>query len=310
MTRAGLAPRVVAVRRFNRFYTRQIGLLNEGFLQSRFSLTQVRILYELAHGHGPTATDLVDALGIDAGYLSRTLKALAGQGLVARERSASDGRRAHLSLTPRGKQRFAVLEARQRREVAALLERLPARGQQRLVGGMRAVEEALAGRPEPEGAPYRLRGPRPGDMGWVVHRHGALYAQEYGWNAEFEGLVAEIVVKFVRSYDPRRERCWIAERDGEIAGFVFLVKKSATVAQLRMLIVEPWARGLGLGRRLVHECTVFARAKGYRKITLWTQSNLVAARGIYRKEGYRMVHSAQHHSFGHDLTEEVWDLEL
>lgn len=310
MARAGLAQRVAAVRRFNRFYTRQIGLLNEGFLQSPFSLAQVRILYELAHGQGPTATDLVDALGLDPGYLSRTLKGLARQGLVARERSASDGRRAHLSLTRKGKERFAVLEARQGREVAALLERLPVGVQERLVSGMGRVADALGGRPEPGGVPYRLRHPRPGDMGWVIHRHGALYAQEYGWNAEFEALVAEIVVRFMRRYDPRHERCWIAERQGEIAGFVFLVKKSPTVARLRMLIVEPWARGLGLGKRLVHECTRFARAKGYRKITLWTQSNLVAARDIYRKEGYRLVHSARHHSFGQDLAEEVWDLDL
>lgn len=310
MTRAGLLQRVAAVRRFNRFYTRQIGLLNEGFLQSPFSLTQVRILYELAHGDAPTATDLVDALGLDPGYLSRTLKALARQGLVARERSATDGRRAHLSLTRKGKERFAVLEARQRREVAALLERLPVGRQARLVDGMRTVEGALRGRVEPGGAPYRLRPPRPGDMGWVIHRHGALYAREYGWNAEFEALVAEIVVRFMRHYDPRRERCWIADCEGEVAGFVFLVKKSPTVAQLRMLIVEPWARGMGLGKRLVHECTLFARARGYRKITLWTQSNLVAARDIYRKEGYRLTHSARHHSFGHDLVEEVWDLVL
>jgi DNA-binding MarR family transcriptional regulator/ribosomal protein S18 acetylase RimI-like enzyme len=310
VTRAGLAQGVAAVRRFNRFYTRQIGLLNEGFLQSPFSLTQVRILYELAQGDRPTATDLVEALGLDAGYLSRILKGLERRGLVARTRSPSDGRRAHLSLTRQGRERFAALEARQRQEVAALLERLPFGGQERLVDGMRKVEGMLGGRPEPGGAPYRLRQPRPGDMGWVVYRHGALYALEYGWNAEFEALVADIVARFMRNYDSARERCWIAERQGEIAGFVFLVKKSSTVAQLRMLIVEPWARGLGLGKRLVHECTLFARAKGYRKITLWTQSNLLAAREIYRKEGYRLVHSARHHSFGHDLVEEVWDLEL
>jgi DNA-binding MarR family transcriptional regulator/ribosomal protein S18 acetylase RimI-like enzyme len=310
MTRAGLAQRVAAVRRFNRFYTRQIGLLNEGFLQSPFSLTQVRILYELAHENGPTAAELVKALGLDAGYVSRIITGLERQGLVARTRSASDGRRAHLALTGKGRERFAALEARQRQEVAALLERLPAGGQERVVSGMRAVEGMLGGRPEPGDPPCRLRHPRPGDMGWVVHRHGALYAQEYGWNADFEALVADIVLKFMRNYDPERERCWMAEREGEIAGFVFLVKKSATVAQLRMLIVEPWARGLGLGKRLVHECTLFARARGYRKITLWTQRNLVAARDIYRKEGYRLVHSARHHSFGHNLVEEVWDLRL
>jgi N-acetylglutamate synthase-like GNAT family acetyltransferase len=242
--------------------------------------------------------------------MSRILRGFSKRGLITRTRSAADGRASHLALTARGRQRFAALDARQVQEIAALLEPLPATRQQRLVDGMRTVESALGAGPEKAEAPFRLRRHRPGDMGWVVHRHGALYAEEYGWNEEFEALVAEIVTQFVRNHDPRRERCWIAEREGEIAGFVFLVAKSATVARLRLLLVEPWARGSGLGKRLVQECTRFARRAGYEKITLWTQGNLLAARGIYRAEGYRIVHTAPHHSFGHDLIEEVWELML
>ncbi len=301
--------RVAAVRHFNRFYTRQIGLLNDGFLESAFSLSEVRVLYELAHRDGPTATELGEALGLDAGYLSRMLRGFAHRGLIARQRSPQDGRQSHLSLTAKGRRAFGALEARQSDEVARLLGRLPEAEQQRLVDAMQAVEERLGPKSEPK-APYLLRNPRPGDMGWVIQRHGALYAQEYGWNEGFEALVAEIVAKFMRDFDPRRERCWIAERDGQNVGSVFLVTKSATVAQLRLLLVEPSARGLGIGKRLVQECTRFARQTGYRKITLWTQSNLLAARGIYREEGYHIARAGKHHSFGHDLTEEVWELAL
>ncbi|MBI2402092.1 MAG: MarR family transcriptional regulator [Gemmatimonadetes bacterium] len=305
-----LRQRVAAVRRFNRFYTRQIGLLNEGFLESPFSLTEVRVLYELAHREGPTATELVEALGLDAGYLSRILRGFAKRGFISRQRSAADGRRSHLALTPTGRRAFAALDARQRDEVAALLGRLPDAEQQRLVEAMHAIAERLGARPEPKEPLYLLRAPHPGDLGWVIQRHGALYAQEYGWDEQFEALVAEIVAQFLKHFDPKRERCWIAERDGQNVGSVFLVKKSATVAQLRLLLVEPSARGLGLGKRLVQECTRFARQAGYRKITLWTQTNLLAARDLYRKEGYRSVHTGKHHSFGHDLVEEVWELAL
>lgn len=309
MAETDFAQRVAAVRRFNRFNTRQIGLLNEGFLESPFSLSQVRVLYELAHRDHPTATELGEALGLDPGYLSRMLRGFAKRGLITRQRSPTDGRQSHLSLTARGRQAFATLEARQCDEVAALLGRLPEAEQQRLVEAMHAIEERLGAPPEPK-VPYVLRPHGPGDMGWVVQRHGALYAQEYGWNEQFEALVATIVAQFLKHFDPKRERCWIAERDGQNVGSVFLVKKSATVAQLRLLLVEPSARGLGLGKRLVQECTRFARQTGYKKITLWTQSNLLAARGIYRQEGYRMVHTGRHRSFGHDLVEEVWELTL
>jgi len=301
--------RVAAVRRFNRFYTRQIGLLSEGFLESPFSLTEVRVLYELAHRDGPTATELVEELGLDAGYVSRILRTLGQRGLMTRQRSPTDGRQRHLALTARGRQAFAALEARQSDEVAALLARVPGTEQQRLVEAMRTIEEGL-GAPAGPPVPYVLRPHEPGDMGWVVQRHGALYAKEYGWDGRFEALVAEIVAKFLKRLDPKRERCWIAERSGQNVGSVFLVRKTAAVAQLRLLLVEPLARGLGLGKRLVAECTRFARAAGYQKITLWTQSNLLVARGIYREEGYRLVHAGRHHSFGHDLVEEVWDLML
>ncbi len=301
--------RVAAVRHFNRFYTRQIGLLNDGFLDSPFSLTEVRVLYELAHRDQPTATELGETLGLDAGYLSRMLRGFVHRGLVTRQRSPKDGRQNHLSLTAKGRRAFGALEARQSDDVARLLGPLPEAEQQGLVEAMQAIEAGLGPRSEPK-APYLLRGPQPGDMGWVIQRHGALYAQEYGWNGEFEALVAQIVAKFMKAFDPQRERCWIAERDGQNVGSVFLVTKSATVAQLRLLLVEPSARGLGIGKRLVQECTRFSRQTGYKKITLWTQSNLTAARGIYRDEGYHVVHSGKHHSFGHDLTEEVWERAL
>lgn len=301
--------RVAAVRRFNRFYTRQIGLLSDGFLESPFSLTEVRVLYEIAHSDGPTATELCAELGLDAGYLSRMLRSFVKRGLITRRRSPTDGRQSHLALTAKGRQAFAALEARQADDVAGLLARLSPAGQQRLVLAMRAIEERLGTAPEPA-QPYVLRPHAPGDIGWVIQRHGALYAQEYGWSGEFEGLVAEIAGRFLKRFNPKRERCWIAERNDANVGCVFLVEKSATVAQLRLLLVEPSARGLGIGKRLVQECTRFARQAGYRKITLWTQSNLAAARGIYRAEGYRVVHTGRHRSFGHDLVEEVWDLTL
>ncbi len=307
---AELDQRVAAVRRFNRFYTRQIGLLSEGFLESPFSLTEVRVLYELAHRDQPTATELGEALGLDAGYLSRILRGFVKRGLITRKRSPSDGRRSHLSLTAKGRAGFAALDARQGQEIATMLNALPAAEQRRLVDGMQSVERLLGAEPEARKAPYLLRPHRPGDMGWVVQRHGALYAREYGWTGEFEALVAEIVARFLKHFDPKRERCWIAERDGQNVGSVFLVRKSASVAQLRLLLVEPSARGLGIGKRLVQECTRFARQTGYKKITLWTQSNLRAARGIYREEGYHIAHTGRHHSFGHDLVEEVWDLTL
>jgi DNA-binding MarR family transcriptional regulator/N-acetylglutamate synthase-like GNAT family acetyltransferase len=313
MATQGLDRRVGAIRRFNRFYTRKIGVLREGAYRSPFSLTQVRVLYELAHRDRPTATELGRDLGLDAGYLSRILRGFERRGLVVKTRSSADGRRSHLALTAHGKRAFAPLDARSHDEVAAMLAGLSGTEQGRVVGAMHTIQELLGDREmrsPSTPSPYVLRAPQPGDLGWVVHRHGALYAREYGYDEEFEGLVAEIVARFVRHYDARRERCWIAERDGENIGCVFLVKKSPTVAQLRLLLVEPAARGSGLGTRLVDECVRFARQAGYRRLVLWTQSELRAARRLYEAAGFRLTSSERHHSFGKSLVAEVWELVL
>lgn len=302
-------PRVDAVRRFNRLYTRRIGALRPGLLDSPFSLAEARLLYELAHRERPAAAELARDLGLDAGYLSRLLRGLERRRLISRERSKSDARQSLLSLTAAGRRTFATLDTRSSAEVRAMLGKLSDAGQRRLVEAMRDVERLLGAAPEPK-VPYLLRPHRPGDMGWVVHRHAALYAQEYGWDERFEALVAKIVAKFIDDFDPKRERCWIAERDGAIVGSAFLVKKSPTIAQLRMLYVEPDARGLGIGKRLVDECERFARDKGYKKIVLWTNSILHAARHIYEAAGYRLVAEEPHHSFGHRLVGQTWELKL
>ena len=301
--------RVAAVRRFNRFYTRQIGLLQESYLKSQFSLSQVRVLYELAHRERPTATELGRELGLDPGYLSRILRLFERRGLLKRTPSKADGRQSHLFLTARGQAAFAPLNTRSREEIGSMLRALRARDQIRLVDSMHAIEGVLGAQPEKK-VPYLLRPHRPGDMGWVVSRHGALYAQEYGWDETFEALVAGIVKKFIEHYDPRKERCWIAEKDGEPVGSVFVVKQSATVAKLRLMLVEPKARGLGIGARLVDECVRFAGQTGYGKITLWTNSVLRAARRIYKDAGFRLIRQERHRSFGHDLVGETWDLKL
>lgn len=300
--------RIHDVRRFNRFYTRQIGVLHEGLLQSPFSLTEVRVLFELDSRQRPTAAEVGKELGLDGGYLSRILRSFQQRGLVASEPSDTDGRQHHLHLTDSGREAFATLNERQNEDVKALLDRLPATDQGRLLEAMRTIEVLLGGRAAKE--PYLLRTHRPGDMGWVVYRHGVLYAQEYGWDEHFEAMVAGIVAKFIESFDPSCERCWIAERDGENLGSVFLVKESEAVAKLRCLLVEPSARGLGIGRRLVEECIRFARQCGYRKITLWTNSVLVAARRIYEAAGFELVHEEVHHSFGPDWIGQTWDLVL
>jgi len=304
---ADLERRVASVRRFNRFYTSRIGVLH--YLGSDFSLAEVRVLYELAHRTtAPTASELGKDLGLDAGYLSRLLRGFERRGLIARTRSDSDGRRSHLALTAGGRAAFAPLGARSHTETAALLSALSESDQERIVEAMETIETVLGGPQAPP--PFTLRPHRPGDMGWVVQQHGALYAQEYGWDERFEALVAGITAKFIEHYDPARERCWIAEKDGEPVGSVFLVKRSKTVAQLRLLSVSPKARGLGLGARLVAECEQFARAAGYRKIVLWTNSVLTAARRIYEAAGYTLVSSERHRSFGHDLVGETWEKAL
>ena len=256
MAETDIDQRVDAVRRFNRFYTKQIGVLHEGLLGSPFSLTEVRVLYELAHREKPTATELGKELGLDPGYLSRILRGFKKRGLVDKTPSEADGRQSLLSLTARGRKTFAPLNARSSNEVAAMLSKLSMVEQSRLIEAMHTIEGLLGARPEQK-APFLLRPHQPGDMGWVVHRHGVLYAQEYGWDEQFEALVAEILAKFIKEFDPKRERCWIAERDDEIVGSVFLVKQSAKVAKLRLLLVEPKARGLGIGGRLVDECIRF-----------------------------------------------------
>jgi DNA-binding MarR family transcriptional regulator/N-acetylglutamate synthase-like GNAT family acetyltransferase len=299
-----------AVRGFNRFYTRQIGALREGLLKSPFSLAEVRVLYELAHRRQPAASELCKQLGLDPGYLSRILRGLEKRGLLRKSASQADGRQSLLGLTARGKDTFATLDARQSAEVAIMLRPLPAARQSRLVQAMHVIEELLGAAPEPK-TPYILRSHQPGDMGWVVHRHGVLYAQEYGYDEHFEALVAEIAAKFIQHFDAKHERCWMAEKEGEIVGSVFLVKKSQTVAKLRLLLVEPSARGLGIGQRLVGECLRFARQVGYRKIVLWTQSELPAARHIYQEAGFRLVQQKKHRSWGReDLVSEIWEVKL
>ena len=309
MAETDFAARVAAVRRFNRFYTKQIGVLHQGYLESPFSLTEVRVLYELAHREKPTATELGNELGLDAGYLSRILRDFERRRLLDRRPSKADGRQSLLSLTEKGQKAFAPLHARSRDQIGAMLRRLAAADQNRLLGAMGSIEGLLGAQRERK-APYLLRPHQPGDIGWVVHRHGVLYAQEYGWDEQFEALVAEIVAKFIKQYDPKRERCWIAERDGQNVGSVFLVRESDTVARLRLLLVEPRARGLGIGHRLVDECIGFARQAGYGKMTLWTNSVLDAARHIYERAGFQLVHEEPHHSFGRDLIGQTWDLEL
>jgi DNA-binding MarR family transcriptional regulator/GNAT superfamily N-acetyltransferase len=303
-------PRVQAVRSFNRFYTKQIGVLQQGWLGSPFSLPEARVLYELAHHDQPTATDIGKELGLDAGYLSRMLRSLDQRGFVRRTRSNVDGRRAYLSLTKQGRAAFARLDEQTHDDVAARLRKLSAADQRRLVSAMQAIEGLLEARPQGPTS-YVLRPPQPGDLGWIVHRQGALYAEEWCYNEEFEALAADIVAEYVRHLRPSKERCWIAEKDGEVVGSVFLVRKSNTVARLRLLYVEPSARGHGIGSRLIDECVRFARQAGYRKITLWTQSELDAARRLYKKAGFKLTARKAHDSFGRKgLVAETWDLVL
>ena len=303
-------PYVATMRRFNRFYTRQIGLLDEGLLNSPFSLTQVRTLYELAQREQTTAVELCSSLGLDAGYLSRMLAAFEKAGLIEKRNSPTDARQTLLRLTRKGRKAFEPLNARSNDQVATMLSKLPATKQSDLLQAMNTIESLLsrdAARPKS----YLLRQHRPGDMGWVVYRHGVLYYQEYGYDERFEALVAGIVSKFIENFDPARERCWIAEIDGENVGSIFLVKKSATVAKLRLLLVEPTARGLGIGQRLVEECVRFARDAGYKKIMLWTQSELPAARHLYQNAGFQRVAQEKHKSWSRtDLVSETWELKF
>jgi DNA-binding MarR family transcriptional regulator/GNAT superfamily N-acetyltransferase len=302
--------RVETVRRFNRFYTRKIGVLQEHLLQSDFSLTEARVLYELAQRDHTTATELRTALGLDAGYLSRILRGLRKRNLIDRRPSTADGRQTLLSLSPNGQTAFAKLNGESRAEIGHMLDELSPDRQQRIVDAMSEIETILGAEPARHSSAYILRPPGPGDLGWVVEFHGRFYAQEYGWDEKFEALVASIVAKFVQHFDPKRERCWIAELNGENVGSVFVVKRSQTIAQLRLLLVDPKARGLGIGARLVEECIRFARQTGYRKMVLWTNSVLHSARRIYEANGFQMTKEEPHNSFGHDLIGQTWTLRL
>lgn len=309
MQEKGLLQRIEAVRQFNRFYTQKIGVLHEGLLKSPFSLTEVRVLYELAHKEKPVASELAKELGLDPGYLSRILAGFKSKNLVDSKPSEQDGRQSILRLTEKGKAAFEPLNERARDEIISLLSSLNENEQIRLIEAMARIRELLSLRPKTE-MPYILRPHQPGDMGWVVHRHGILYSQEYRWDETFEALVACIVAKFIQGFDPKKERCWIAEIEGEIVGSVFLAKESETVSKLRLLLVEPKARGRGIGKRMVNECIRFAGQAGYRKIILWTNNVLLAARRIYETAGFKIILEEPHHSFGHDLVGETWELEL
>jgi DNA-binding MarR family transcriptional regulator/GNAT superfamily N-acetyltransferase len=306
MSVSQLKDRVEVVRRFNRFYTRQIGVLHEHLLDSDFSLTEVRILYELAHREALTTSQLCRELGLDSGYLSRVISGFEKKGLVAKSRSPQDARATQLQLTEHGRTVFSPLEEASRHKVGAMLAQLSEPEQQQLVDAMGQVE-SLLGERTPN---YLLRDPQPGDMGWLVYRQSILYAQEYGWNNEYEALASEIVARFMREFDPRSERCWIAEKDGKGVGSVFVVRHDEHTAKLRLLYVDPSARGLGIGRRLVEECLRFARLAGYKKMILWTNSVLTDARRIYEQAGFQLVEEAPHHSFGKDLIGQTWSLDL
>jgi DNA-binding MarR family transcriptional regulator/GNAT superfamily N-acetyltransferase len=301
--------RIATVRRFSRFYTRQLGLLQEGLNETPFSLTEARVLYELAHRDPVTATALGSDLGLDSGYLSRILRRFGDEGLIARKRAADDARQHLIAITAKGRKAFAPLNRNSRDQVAAILEKLAASEQERLVAAMATVESLLGERPAGK-APYILRPHRPGDMGWVTSANASIYAREYGWDITYEALVAKIVAEFIENFDPKREHCWIAELDGEPIGSAFVVRKTDAIAKLRLVIVDPKARGLGIGKRLVEECLRFAKAAGYSSMTLWTQSILTAARGIYQNAGFRLVAEEPHHSFGVDLIGETWERDL
>ena len=305
--------RISAVRRFNRFYTRQIGVLRKTYLGSPYSLAEMRVLYEIANGKALTASDVGRALDLDAGYLSRVLRNFEKQGLISRKTSAADARQSHLALTERGAKTFAPFERRSQQQASDMLGALKPADQARLVAAMESIEtllghEARQGAEKPR---YVLRLPRHGDFGWIVSRHAELYAQEYGWGDPFEGLCAQIVADFVNKFDAKVERCWIAEMNGENVGCVMLVKDDvAGVARIRLLLVDPKARGLGLGAKLTDECVRFARDVGYKKITLWTHSILTAARHCYEKAGFTLTSSEKRHTWGKDVVAEFWDMTL
>ncbi|MEA2985681.1 MAG: hypothetical protein QOD94_1935 [Alphaproteobacteria bacterium] len=305
VTNAELGVHIAAVRRFNRFYTQRIGVLRDNW--HPFSLTEARVLYELSRHDKASASDLIEQLGIDAGYLSRILRRFQQQGLIRKETSRSDGRRSHLLLTAKGRNAFAPLEARSNEQVGAMLAALAPGMQQQVLAAMYSIEQALNGERDKN---YILRTPRPGDFGWIVARHATFYAENYGWREPFEGMCAQIVADFATNCDPKRERCWIAERNKEAVGSIFLVKETDDIARIRLLLVDPSAQGLGIGSALVDACIGFARQAGYRRITLWTHQILTAARALYERRGFTLTASKAHNSWGVEVVGETWDLEL
>lgn len=314
MTRTPLAPTaddIAAIRRFSRFYTRQLGLLAESMHASAYSLSEARVLYELAHGRDTTASDLIRELGLDAGYLSRMLKKFEDQGLIRRAPAEDDARRAVISLTAKGQAEFAPLDCSSQEGVVTMLEKVPPPDRPRLVAATKTIARLL-GEPAPSAEPYILRGLETGDAGWITHRQALIYAKEYGWTSPlFEALVAEILSKFITDFDASHERAWIAERDGEAVGSVFIARgPSPEVAQLRLLYVDPSARGLGLGRRLVDECIRFSRVRGYKTLMLWTHDILVPAVRIYQAAGFKLVKEERHNEFGHDVNGQIWEMGL
>ena len=309
MTNSILQEHISAVRYFNRFFTRQIGVLRGGLLHSPYSLSEARIVFELANRSNLTASDLCNELGLDAGYLSRILNKLEQQNLIEKTRSDNDGRQRLISLTAEGQNAFALLDSRSNDEISEMLSELNESDRARLIEAMQTIEGIL-NHSFKYAEPFYLRHHEAGDMGWVIHQHGLLYTREYGWDEKFEALVAQICADFINNYDPQKERCWIAEMQGEQVGSIFCVKAGADVAKLRLLLVVPKARGLGLGTRLVKECIRFAKRSGYKKLTLWTNDVLVDARKIYEKSGFKLVEEEHHHSFGHDLVGQNWDLML
>jgi DNA-binding MarR family transcriptional regulator/GNAT superfamily N-acetyltransferase len=302
--------RIASVWNFNRLITRKIGALREGLLHSSFSLTESRVIFEVAHREHTTAADLTKELGLDAGYLSRILSRLEEQGIIEKVRSEQDARQRILHLTSKGEKEFDLLNKRSNAEIDELLNELSENDQQRLMNAMQTIEGLLNGKEFKYSEAFFLRQHEPGDMGWIVHKHGILYAREYGWDERFEALVSQIAADFINNYNSNKERCWIAEINGEIVGSIMVVQYSEKVAKLRLLLVDPKARGLGLGSKLVEECIRFAKRKGYSKLVLWTNDVLKEARHIYKKAGFILVAEEKHYSFGHELTGETWELQL
>ncbi|MHA1935443.1 MAG: bifunctional helix-turn-helix transcriptional regulator/GNAT family N-acetyltransferase [Candidatus Thorarchaeota archaeon] len=309
MTQSQLERSVAEVRRFNRFYTKRIGLLNQELLKTRFSLIQARIIFELAQQEETISTNLVKELNIDPSYLSRILSAFEKEGFIEKVRSERDSRQRILRLTVKGRESYRELNDRASEEIREMLSELPSEVQHRFISATSAIQDILES-DQAAVSSYLLRQHGAGDIGWIAHRHGVLYAEEYGWDETFEALVADILVKFIQSHDPKRERIWIAEQDGERIGSIVLVDAGDYVSQLRLLLVEPKARGKGIGKRLIQEGINFSKRNGYKRIKLWTQKNLDAARHLYKKAGFVCISEKPHTSFGHDLIEEFWELNL